>query len=153
MPPRSFFEFGNVSIGIYVCLILIMTVMVYFIINIKKYTENNKLIEKINKACLLKCKTDTCKYILKKSTGSNYYMDGNISRKTCLTTSWELSHIIVHTFIGFFFNIHTSLSIGIIWELIEHYNPYMNCGNILDIFYNTLGYTIGWALQYTLKSR
>lgn len=153
MPPRSFFEFGNVSVGIYVCLILIMTLIVYFITNIKKYTDDNKQIEKINKACLVKCKTDTCKYIVKKSAGPNYFLDDNNTGKSCLTTSWELSHVIFHTFIGLFFNIHTSLSIGIIWELIEHYHPDMNCGNILDVFYNTLGYTIGWGLQYTLKSQ
>ncbi len=147
MTPRGYFELGDVNTGMYVAIILVLIIMVYIIRKISTLSATDATINEIHKYCIINCKSDTCNYIVDKSKGAGYYLDRTGDNGTCIFTGWELSHIIFHSFIGFFFNIQTSMSIGVTWELIEHYHPDMNCGNILDIFFNTLGYTIGWGLR------
>jgi hypothetical protein len=140
---RSFTEFGDPTIGMYVILIIIGIIMVQFIDRIHTYPQ----FETHRKICLAKCDKPICTDFVKKSKGDNYYLDNTRVNTECLFTIWEFSHVIFHAFIGYFFNLHTSLGIGIPWELSEHYG-YRNCGNIMDIFWNMVGYSIGYGLKY-----
>ena len=152
MNKRGFLEYGNVPIWIYSFLIIWLVITLVCMRHINRNISNDYLTRMANKLCLVRCKSDTCNYIIDKTKDSTYYLDENSDNdekvNRCVFTVWELSHIFFHIPIGFFFNIQTSLFVGISWELIEHYHPDLNCGNIMDIVWNLIGYSIGWFLRY-----
>jgi len=103
--------------------------------------------------CLFKCYNSKCKTFINKTKGDNYYLSKySISQafsKVCVFTPYELSHIIYHIFIGYYFNIYYSLAIGFTFEFIE-WRLY-NCENVMDIIYNTIGAMIGIFLRYRMR--
>jgi hypothetical protein len=95
--------------------------------------------------CFYHCNGDLCKSIIS-TRGEDYSLkyNGKVP-KDCGVTPYEVSHIIFHIFIGYYFNIYYSLGIGIPFEIHEamHYQ----CESYMDIFYNTIGASIGILLR------
>jgi len=76
---------------------------------------------------------------------TDVYANGN-----CLVSSWNVSHILAYMVLGYFlpdFFLET-LIIGIVFESIESVN---NCHDVLDVFYNSIGYLMGMALHKYLN--
>jgi hypothetical protein len=145
--PRGFFEFGDMSVGMYVILCIVCIILVHFIDTIPTIRE----LQYYNEGCVIGCSSNVCRHVTDKSRGGNYYLgDNKFKNLDCIFTVWEFSHVFFHAFIGFFFNIQTSLGLSITWELWEHYS-YRNCGNILDILWNFLGYCLGFGLRWALS--
>lgn len=142
MKCRNFFELGDVTIGMYVILIIACIIMKLFI----DFVPNVKFAKKYNKMCFMTCKSDLCRHFINKSRGGDYFLDSTGKNPDCFFTAWEGSHIILHIIIGYYYNLATSLSLSIGWELYEHYSV-MDCANILDILWNMVGYVIGYSLR------
>ena len=66
-------------------------------------------------------------------------------------TLWNISHILYYGLGAYLFpNYVVQLwFMGIAWEFVEHFT--YNCGNPLDIMWNTIGIFIGLALHRELK--
>ena len=131
-------SWSHISIRMWYALAIALIIL--YILIFKAWTAlcgKSKLIDKISNLCMLPCK-DRCppKYL----RGDRYSLKPN-SSPDCVMTIWELSHFIMHVFIGYFYNIQTSLLVGTGFELWEWY--YYDCASFIDIFLNTLGAVIG----------
>lgn len=70
-------------------------------------------------------------------------------------TGWRITHLLLHMLIGFLLPNYliVSIVIGVTWELIEFTLARTNCwwgtprDNIEDLFTNTAGFAIGYALN------
>lgn len=118
-----------------------------------KFKTTSEFINKISEfqdyKCFLPCKKDICTTITKNMRDSQYLTTTLKQPNECLFTFWEFSHIILHMFIGYFYNFYISTTLSISFEIFEHY--VYNCGSLLDLFYNGLGMFIGVYLRYLLK--
>ncbi len=67
--------------------------------------------------------------------------------KYCLLSLWALTHIFLYMLIGFFCPdlFIPSFIIGVIYEIVEKYA--LDCHDVLDIFYNSLGFGIGFGIN------
>lgn len=99
-------------------------------------------------SCYIKCKTKECHDFQSQYKGKNYYLDKQNNDQHCPFGFWELTHIILHIFIGYFLNIYYSLGIGISFELHELH--VYDCASYFDILYNTLGCVTGAGLRAAL---
>lgn len=119
-------------------LLLLMYVFIFHVI------DHIDALRPIQDACLVFC--DKCN--LKKYRDDGYYT--HVRHKTfdvskCSLTTWELSHLATHTFIGYHYGLRVSLTIGVGFEIFEH--AYHDCGSILDVGWNTIGALIGIYLR------
>jgi hypothetical protein len=109
----------------------------------------------LHKQCYYNCGTEKCKDFMKSVKGVNYYngddklledtQDETLRYEDCIVGFWELSHLVLHIFIGYFLNIYYSLALGVGFELFEYYK--WNCEGYLDILFNTAGALIGIYLR------
>ena len=127
----------NLIVVLLVLYIIIFHVLTYILPTFGKPLEN----------CILKCKKDICINITKASKGLKYNYF-NKPTYDCIFNGWELSHFIMHIFIGYYFNILYSLSIGLPFEYLEY--KWFNCESYIDIFYNTFGALIGSYLRFKI---
>jgi hypothetical protein len=69
------------------------------------------------------------------------------NHKYCILSLWALTHIFLYMLIGFFCPdlFIPSFLIGVIYEIVEKYS--FECHDALDIFYNSLGFGIGFAIN------
>lgn len=134
----------------YWCALMIIGIMMYiFIFYI--IDSLGETVMKIQYMCLAKCKTDTCRSITTNFRDSSYFMTADSNPQDCWFTMWELSHMMTHAFIGYFFNIQTSLGVGVGFEIFEHYA--YDCGSVLDVLWNTVGFSIGYSARYFLQKK
>lgn len=83
--------------------------------------------------------------ILSYCRDDNYYLDGGKEVDNGVFTMWELSHLLTHVAIGYFYNIYYSMALSIGYEVYEYYA--YNCSSVLDIGYNFTGFLIGHKLK------
>jgi hypothetical protein len=139
-------DWNGVTTGMLVVLCIIGITMNYVIFNM--LDGNNKkiqyYIDAVQNFCVKKCSNDYCSSITK-LRDEKYYTYGDGDSKSCLITSWEISHLLFHVFIGYFYNIYISTVISVGYEIYEHYDKL--CGSYLDLGYNMTGFLIGNYLK------
>jgi hypothetical protein len=147
LPQDGVLGWNNVGTGLMVVLVLIGIVMSNVVVIPKKKLEENKYVPDCIIKMLYKChipcnKNGSCQ-MLNEYRGGNYWL-GHES-PDCTLTGWEISHVIVHIFLGFFYNIYISQSISVGFEIYEHMG--YNCGSLLELGHNLFGFFIGYALR------
>ena len=140
----------------YIILFFIHTLSLISIFTIQYFASLNNFIYKnaIIK-CMHKCFYYDKSPIINKLTlsrGHNYYALNNVGdnlnkRKYCLITPWGFSHCALHIIIGLYCpNLFVpSLIVGVLWEIIEHIT--VDCADLLDIGFNSIGFGIGYVLN------
>jgi len=131
-------------------LIALMVILVLFYILIFKVIIKYDFFQKIQHHCFKKCNSNNCRHFTDSLREKKYFIDSGINHKECLFTGWELSHIIFHAFIGFFFNLYVSLGISVGFEIYEHFS--WSCASGLDLWWNLVGFSIGHTLRF-LKNK
>jgi|LauGreDrversion4_2_1035121.scaffolds.fasta_scaffold03346_2 hypothetical protein len=145
---KIFFSNDHITLCSIIFLFTIL-ICIYIIIFDSIPNSNINIIKDLEKECLIKCEHNICKYITNSSRGNNYYINDENSNPTdCIFTFWEASHLIMHIFIGYFFNLYYVLGIGIPFEIYEY--VHYKCENYLDIVYNVIGGVIGCYLRVYL---
>lgn len=80
--------------------------------------------------------------------GKNYYltMDGQ-AQKYCFVTSWAVTHVALYALLGFYFpdKFFETFAIGVGFEALEWIT--FDCHDWVDVFWNTLGFVIGFLLR------
>jgi len=127
----------------------------YFILYIlifpfREWLESNNYIPSFVKTqyfCFSHCSIDnkTCNKMCKLKDES-YFNRPVKDFDKCIFNMWELAHILFHVNIGYYLNIYWSLACNVLFEIFEHYH--YDCGSVMDLFYNQLGFTIGYSLRY-----
>jgi hypothetical protein len=100
------------------------------------------------KWCMISCKTDSCIEAQKKYKGKNYHVGSVEYIPLCPIGIYEISHMILHIFIGYYFNFWYSFAFGISFEIYEYYA--YNCESIYDIICNSAGALIGIGIRSIL---
>jgi hypothetical protein len=96
-------------------------------------------------ACLLGCPTGQCVHAMRVSRDRHYYPKKR--HEMCAFTAWELTHLLFHVGVGYYFNLPVSLLISVGFELYEHF--FRDCGSFMDVFWNGLGCLLGlWLSIY-----
>lgn len=142
----NLFEFGDISTGVYVSLIIAGICMYVSIFHLEKIVgdETSKKIHDYTEKCTIACSDEKiCTQVNNLRDDKYYLFDGNSEK--CIVTKWEISHFITHAFLGYFTNIYISQSISVGFELYEHY--ILQCGSYIDLFYNFSGFIIGHILK------
>lgn len=143
------FEWGNISTGVYVALIIVGIIMYINIFHLDQIfsKETTKKINKWSYSCAIKCDDEKQCKKYNNLRDKNYSLDFDEfgSSKLCKVTKWEVSHFILHLFLGYFTNIYISQGTSIIFELYEHY--VLDCGSYLDLGYNLAGFLTGYYLK------
>ena len=147
---RTLFGWNDVSLGMLCVLAIICLFLHYFIFTFLENWdhETQKLIDSIQGSCLTKCESKTCTN-LTSYRDKNYYTTGAGDGKKCIFTFWELTHFLFHTFIGYYYNIYTSFVVSGGYEIYEHYQ--MDCGSLLDIGWNFMGFLVGFGIRNCLN--
>ena len=102
----------------------------------------------IQDACLQSCTHDLCTSNLPYLRGKNYYLhtlDKGFEVNKCLVTTWELSHLLFHAYIGYNYNLQISLTLSIVFEIFEQ--VVYDCGSFLDLAWNLMGFFIGYMFR------
>ena len=129
------------------CAIFISLIIIHiFIFHLDKIF-NEELVEKIRTlcdTCVVDCDDKkTCEKV-------NYFRDKkyyyNDKSKKCLVSSWEISHFLMHLFLGYYSNIYVSQTASIGYEIYEH--KYHDCGSYIDLIYNFAGFYTGFVLRH-----
>jgi hypothetical protein len=80
--------------------------------------------------------------------GSNYFLtpQGRHSGY-CLVTSWAISHVMLYAVLGYMFpeRFWETFAIGALFEAAEW--VVMDCHDVLDIVWNSMGFFLGYCLQ------
>jgi hypothetical protein len=136
-----------------IALIFIMRILPY-ILNKNFFFTN--LAKRIHYGCLFTCDADQCKNVTDKWRSSNYFINDMIKekvpenkeqreiyQKSCILSSWGVSHYVLYMIFGIIAPTYlkTSIFIGIFFEIVEHYA--WKCGDILDVLWNTVGFLTG----------
>lgn len=88
---------------------------------------------------------------LGKWRGKNYTLTlSGAMKKYCFMTSWAITHLILYAIIGFFFPkmFWTAFLVGVLFELSEWF--LLDCHDVLDLFWNSLGFFIGAGAKVLL---
>lgn len=137
------FERGSASLFILVCSIM-------YIIIFQVIVRLPRKIKDYQYFCFAKCQSNTCKDVTKRLRDKDYWMDpgGNIKTDTvgCGMTTYELTHLLFHVWIGYEYGLCTSAVLSSSFEVFEHL--YYNCGSYLDLVWNMMGAFIGVSLRY-----
>ncbi len=94
---------------------------------------------KIAGICLAPCTAPDC--FPQRLRGKNC----SKTKVPCFYTIWHLFHFLMHTGIGYFFNIWVSLFVGLGFELHELID--LDMADVLDPFVNTAGCILGASLR------
>jgi hypothetical protein len=144
---KSVLDWNDVSLGMLVLLAIIGILQHLFIFTLLPLLPENILYTCIDK-CIVPCKNDTCKKVLS-YRDSGYYAYSGVEdqekAQNCSLSSWEILHVLYHVFLGYFYNLYVSLAMSVGYELYEHYA--FNAGSYLDLFWNMLGFGIGYAMR------
>jgi hypothetical protein len=154
IPNDGFLGWNDVGVGLMIVLTLVGIIIYIFIfcdLDLSKSQNINQLRTSLY-SCPIPCndENDSC-IKLNSYRGKNYGFDPNIGEKkhrtyeSCSFTGWEASHLILHMFLGFFYNIYISQSISVVFEIWEDY--YKDCGSYVDLGVNFTGYCIGYGLK------
>jgi hypothetical protein len=148
----NLFEWGTISTGVYVALIIAGICMYIVIFHLEKVLGEKKknLFLKNIEQCIIGCDSTSnknCKLINNLRDKDYYYFSKS---EKCVISLWEITHFITHVFIGYFTNIYISQGISIGFELHEHYN--LNCGSYLDLGYNLCGFLVGHYLKNIINT-
>lgn len=167
----TYFGWNNVTtthIYIGICILLLYNYIIFG--DILSYLVNNNCqIAKIVTGCFYSPNTDFIKNYVKlkgKTVSNTYYLDSWVQNKnflnqcknelsfedgdeSCVINYWEFYHIITHIFIGLFGNFYISTTLGIGFEIYEHY--VYDCASIFDLLFNLIGFSIGYALRLTFN--
>jgi len=101
--------------------------------------------------CIIQCKTKLCSDISKRWRDDGYFFTYESGKlENCIFTVWELTHLIMHVFLGYFFNLQISLGLSVGFEIWEHY--VFDCGSYLDLGWNFLGFVIGNTIKTMLNT-
>lgn len=142
------FGWNGVTIAMMVLLTIVCLVMYVIIFQHRDVFPQwaNDLFETVFNTCPARCGPD-CNSIANKFRDETYFVEPEYkgTNKNCVITTWEITHLIMHVFLGYFYNIYISVALNIGFEIYEHYK--FDCGNYLDVFYNTLGFFIGYGLR------
>lgn len=114
----------------------------------EELSKTQEMFKKLKKCteCLAHCNHNICKSLTATLRDTDYLNNGSSQPATCIFTGWELSHLIWHMFLGYFYNIYISVTLSVLFELFEHYT--LNCASILDLFWNFIGLLIGVFIRY-----
>lgn len=141
-------HWNDVTLNMIIFLILIGVIHHHIVFNVINNLPHDmqKTVNDIQYKCLYKCDKNICKNITN-ARDDDYYVDKKENRKlqNCIFTMWELSHLLVHVIIGYYYNIYISVIISISFEIYEHYK--FNCGSYLDLIWNLMGFIIGHNLR------
>lgn len=144
---KSILDWNGVTVGMLVVLSIIGICMHIFIFTLLPLLPRDLVINHVDK-CLVPCNNSVCKSILS-GRDSGYYANGDEEDEerslSCSVSSWEISHVLFHCFLGYFYNLQISLSISVGYELYEHYA--FNAGSYLDLFWNMFGFCIGYSMR------
>jgi hypothetical protein len=100
----------------------------------------------VNRWCLVPCKTDQCNDMQKNIKGSKYFINDDMGDQPfCPVSPFEISHILFHIPVGYYFNFYYSLGFGILFEVFEKYQ--FECESYTDIICNIIGALIGVAIR------
>lgn len=142
----NLFDWGDITVGVYIALIIVGICMYIVIFHLEKIIgENNaKLVHNYTEKCVISCSNEKICNRMNKLRDTGYYLfDDNSER--CVITKWEISHLLTHVFLGYFTNIYISQGISVGFELYEHH--LLNCGSYIDLLYNFVGFIIGHYLK------
>jgi hypothetical protein len=131
-------------------LAILMTLMYVTIFIVSKNIPSTELQVEMNKyihSCFLKC--NSCD--LSGYRDGEYSIEYGNELKKCMFTSWELSHLLFHALLGYYYNIYISFATSVGFEIYEHY--VLNCGSILDIGHNFVGFMLGYCLRRYIKGK
>jgi hypothetical protein len=144
---HSILSWNGVTVGMLVVICIIGLMMNHFIFNAMDNLPPRlqSIVDSIQYKCFYKCKTKTCNGI-GNYRDNNYFYGSNVNGRQCLLNAWEISHVFFHAFLGYFYNIQTSLSISIGFEMYEHIK--YDCASLLDLGWNFTGFLIGSYLKY-----
>jgi hypothetical protein len=146
----NLFEWGDISTGVYVALI-IAGICMYVVIFHLEYVigdKNAKIVHDYSEKCLIPCSEKKLCDKLSNLRDNGYYLFNDNPEK-CIVSKWEISHFITHIFLGYFTNIYISQSISVGFEIYEHY--VLDCGSYLDLGYNFMGFLVGHFLKNYIK--
>lgn len=147
----SALSFAHIRPAYYKSLAVILAGLYLYIFHIMDHIQSPTL-KSFHYACLKRCESDACRAVAEHGRDSNYYLDAmksaHIDNSDCAYTTWEMTHFIMHAFIGFFFNIQISTVFSVAFEIFEHYA--YNCGSFLDLVHNLMGCLVGIALRHQL---
>lgn len=128
-------------------LFIVGVIIFIFIFHLDMFLSKNSVnkIHNFSEKCVIKCTDDeTCKKINNYRDSGYYLFDDNSDK--CIITKWEISHFIMHAFLGYLTNIYVSTSLSIGFEIFEHYK--YNCGSYLDLLYNFSGFLTGYYIRH-----
>jgi hypothetical protein len=130
-------------------IIFILYYIVIFHLDLCIGDENSKFVHSYTETCVVGCKTSKPLCELTNGLRSNgYYLFGDYDK--CIVSWWEISHVTLHMWLGYFTNIYVSQTVSVGFELYEHFA--LGCGSFLDLLYNFLGFAIGNQLRYGGKN-
>lgn len=145
----SLFGWNNVSLTdsyIFLLICVIIYLFIFYIMGTNLVSINlQKKWDNLQDKCFMNCNKKLCKKITKLRDKKYLNNSVNIDLKICMITSWELTHLFFHAFIGYYYNIYFSVITSILFEILEHYVH--ECGSYLDLFWNFMGFLIGFSLK------
>ena len=138
----NMFEWGHISPNVYIslCIVLIIMYMVIFETTETIGAKNAKKFYDVIEKCVVKCGE---KCWADEYRGGEYYTFEDSDK--CAVSVWEVTHFLMHAFLGFFTNIYISQSMSVGFELYEHFA--YDCGSLLDLVWNFAGFATGHALK------
>lgn len=127
----------------------------------KIISSKNKLgalVKYLHSSCLFECEESICKNMYNNGRSSGYYINDKGPAPTkyveyadkmkkyqnsCLFSVWALSHMLLYVVIGLIIPEHyvIAITVGVLFEIFEHIA--WNCGDVLDVLWNTIGFCIG----------
>jgi ribulose bisphosphate carboxylase small subunit len=151
---KDFFKWNNIPTGIYVIVIIVLIIMHSFIFYSDKFLPvdiHNAFYKNIN-TCVALCEDKNSCNNINNLRGSNYWIGTNFKDQyRCKVSTWEISHMLTHVFLGYFTNIFISQGLSVGFEIYEQ--QVYNCGSWLDLVYNFSGYLIGYSLKYLTSKK
>lgn len=142
---HSIFDWNGVTLGMLVVLAIVGIIMHYIIFTgLDGWDSNTQaVLDNIQATCLVNCDTNSH---ITHWRDKNYYTTGIADAKKCIFTLWEFTHFLFHACVGYFYNIYTSLTLSVGYEIYEHCAK--NCGSCLDLVWNFSGFLLGTILRY-----
>lgn len=130
------------------CVIFIVLFFIYcFIFHLDTFFNKSQVdyIHEFTETCLISCRNKkTCEKVNNYRDKGYYYF--NPKSEKCLVTRWEISHLLMHMFLGYYSNIYVSQTLSVGFEIYE--SKMFDCGSYIDLLYNFLGFYIGFVLRH-----
>ncbi len=141
----NFFSWNNVGLN-GVCVLFILVIFVdYLNFTYLPNLSEDKLLKKIMYHCALRDDRVKQKY---RNHGYYSAFPKDFNGVTCAVTMWEISHLLTHVFIGYFYNIYISMGISVGFEIYEKY--WHSAESYTDVVWNFIGMVIGASLRSLL---